>query len=336
MRLPEGRVLVGDATDQLRQLPAGSVDCVVTSPPYWALRNYEVAGQVGLEPSVHHWVDRLVAVMDEVARVLKPGGVVWLNLGDTYARTDRHGAPPKGLVLAPERLLLALTHRGWRVRNKVVWAKPNAVPSSVRDRLNTTWEPLYLLVRDGRYHFDLDAIRVPHRSRPSRTRQDRIARRRPVWAGPLAGDQAGLSLLKARGLVGHPLGKNPGDVWAVGTSSSRGGHHATFPQALIERPILATCPARICRSCGRPWQRQPVTRHLGRAAILGQLVPVCACGDGWQPGLVLDPFMGSGTTGVVAERLGRRWLGIELNPAFAAAGELRIRRARDVDGAEAA
>lgn len=313
-------VLVGDALERLRDLPAASIDVVVTSPPYFQLRNYQVQGQLGLESSVHDWVSNLAAVFDEVARVLNPTGSVWLNLGDSYARKPEHGAPPKGLVLAPERLLLALTERGWLVRNKVLWSKPNPMPASVGDRLTCTWEPLYFLVRGPRYFFDLDAIRVPHRSQrtpqhasvaPERTRP-------PAWSGPLAGSQDGLGRLKAQGLSGHPLGKNPGDVWNIATAGYRGAHFATFPEALVERPLLASCPARVCARCGQAWRREPVKRQLGHLALLGQLVPTCRCGAHARPGLVLDPFMGAGTVAVVAERLQRDWLGIELNPDFAA------------------
>jgi site-specific DNA-methyltransferase (adenine-specific) len=328
-------VLVGDAAARLRQLPTASVDCVVTSPPYFALRNYGMPGQIGLEASVHDWVAQLLPVLHELARVLKPEGVLWLNVGDSYARRQPHGAPPKGLVLAPERLLLALTRRGWIVRNKVVWAKPNPMPASAADRLACSWEPVYCLVRSRSYYFDLDAIRAPHRSRrrrgPSRhghPPQDPARGHPPEWAGPLAGDQSGLARLKAAGLPGHPLGKNPGDVWTLPTSTFRGGHHATFPEDLVAQPLLATCPQRVCTACGRAWRRNRAVRTLGHLAMVGELRPACTCGAGWRRGLVLDPFIGSGTTAVVAERLGRDWLGIELNPEFAAVAEARVAAAR--------
>ena len=333
--LPRNVVLVGDALDLLKELPSSSVDCVITSPPYFALRNYQVDGQIGLEPSVHAWVAHLVTVIDEIARVLKPEGSLWLNLGDSYSRHGRYGASAKSFLLAPERLLLALAKRGWIVRNKVVWAKPNPMPASVQDRLTASWEPMYFLVRSRRYFFDLDAIRVPHRSglRRSKRRQGPEPRRpRPAgpasWAGPLAGDQSGLGRLKASGLPGHPLGKNPGDVWMLPTSTFRGGHHATFPEALVERPLLATCPERVCVSCGHAWRWQRLVTSAGAVAIRGELRPACGCKPEWQPGLVLDPFLGSGTTAVAAERQGRHWLGVELNPDFAITAEDRIAAAR--------
>lgn len=327
-RLPRNRVLVGDAAGQLARLPAGSVDCVVTSPPYFALRNYGVEHQLGLETSVYEWVDGLVKVAEEVGRVLKPAGTLWLNLGDSYSRGNIHGAAPKGLVLAPERLLLALAQRGWLVRNKVVWAKPNPMPASVGDRLTCSWEPIFLLTRSRRYHFDLDAIRVPHSSGRAAAKRPVAPRRKPAaWAGPRAGTQSGLNRLHAAGLSGHPLGKNPGDVWRVPQDRHR-GHHASFPEALVEAPIKAGCPERVCARCGLAWERRRVAKTVGLLAVTGALRPNCVCRAEYRKGIVLDPFMGSGTVGAVATRLGRDWLGIELNPGFAAAALRRIKVVR--------
>lgn len=333
--LPTGRVLVGDALKRLRRLPDQSVDTIVTSPPYYLLRDYGLPEQLGLEDSVHAWVTQLGRVMAEVGRVLKPGGSVWLNLGDTYARQPRHGAEPKSLLLGPERLVIALLKNGWRLRNRVVWAKPNPMPTSVKDRLATTWEPVYLLVRDRHYYFDLDAIRVPAPqsmppSRPSgEGKYSAIGKPRPAWAGPVAGNNAGLERMKARGENSHPLGKNPGDVWTIPTGSYRGAHFATFPEALVHRPLLATCPERTCRGCGAPWRRSEAAKAIGELVLKGELRKSCPCPERlWQPGVVLDPFMGAGTVGVVAERLHRRWIGIEVNPTYAAQATARIDAAR--------
>jgi DNA modification methylase len=158
------RVIVSDVHGALAQLPDSSVDCVITSPPYYLLRDYGVPGQIGLEASVEGWVDELRLAMRGVARVLKPTGTVWLNLGDSYSRHHHYGAPAKSLLLGPERLALGLVEDGWTVRNRIAWGKPNPMPSSVSDRLNTTWEFVYFLTRQPKYYFDLDAIRVPHRS----------------------------------------------------------------------------------------------------------------------------------------------------------------------------
>lgn len=320
-----GRLLVGDAVTQLRTLPMSSVDCVITSPPYFLLRNYGHDDQIGLEATVEDWVAQLSAVMAEVARVLKPTGGVWLNLGDSFSRGDRYGAPSKSLLLGPERLLLALAEAGWIVRNKVIWAKPNPMPASVRDRLTCSWEPIYFLVRSSNYFFDLDVAREPHRWRQTarrRVKEGKYESSHPTWAGPLAGKNDGLLRARAEGRAGHPLGKNPGDVWNVSTATFNGAHFAVYPDRLIERPMKLSCPERVCRLCDRPWRREV------RRDRPGDLHPDCSCDVGWRPGVVLDPFMGSGTTAVVAERLGRRWIGVELNPTYADIARNRIRSAQ--------
>lgn len=325
------QLLVGDARDLLPTLAASSVDCVITSPPYFRLRNYGLRNQIGLEPNVDGWVMELTGVLRQLARVLKPTGSLWLNLGDTYSHHDRDGAGPKSLLLGPERLAIAMAEDGWVIRNKVIWAKTNPMPTSVRDRLSCTYEVIYFAVRSQHYHFDLDAIREPHRSHlkrgsPAAARRAATARR-PQWSGPLAGSNAGLDGLKARGLVGHPLGKNPGDVWTMPTTSQRGVHHAMFPLKLIRRPLLASCPERVCTACGMPWERAR-TRALGHLAVGGEMQARCDCASPTRPGLVLDPFIGAGTVAIAAEANNRDWLGIELNPEFARMAERRIEQAR--------
>ena len=153
------------------------------------------------------------------------------------------------------------------------------MPSSVTDRLNLTYEVIYFLVRSPHYYFDLDAIREPHRSQEPSGHNP--LGKAPAWAGPLAGTQDGLRRSRPPGQPGHPLGKNPGDVWRIATHGFRGAHFATFPEELVRRPVKASCP---------------------------------------PGGIVLDPFIGCGTTAVVAEELGRDWIGIELNPGLRRAG----------------
>jgi DNA modification methylase len=210
---------------------------------------------------------------------------------------------------------------GWIVRNKLVWHKPAPMPASVRDRFTCSWEPLYLLSRSRSYNFNLDAVRVPHKT-TARPRQGKPAKyggaSHPSWAGPLAGSNDGVDKVHAEGRVGHPLGRNPGDVMTIATAGFRGAHFATFPPRLIERPILAGCPERVCQRCTAGW-----------LSVDDQLEPACLCEAGWRPGRVLDPFMGAGTVALVAERHGRHWLGIELNPAYR---DLALERLRQ-DGA---
>lgn len=336
MSLVVNRIIVGDARTALDELPENSIDCAVTSPPYFKLRNYGRDEQIGLESSVDGWVDELRLVARGLARVLKPTGTFWLNLGDTYSRHARDGAEPKSLVLGPERLALALLADGWVLRNKIVWSKPNPMPTSVRDRLSSTWEVVYCFARSKSYFYDLDAIRVPHRSARS-TAVKRKSRQQPAWSvppqwrGPRAGSNSGLDRIKDSDLPGHPLGKNPGDVWIIPTAGYRGAHHAVYPEALVERVLKVGCPGQVCVSCGLPWRRERLQIVDGNA-VIGEMQPGCQCGPtaASRPGVVLDPFMGSGTTAVVAERHGRDWLGVELNPDFAAQAEQRIAGARSL------
>jgi site-specific DNA-methyltransferase (adenine-specific) len=355
--LVRNRVLVGDVRKRLADLPGDSVDCVITSPPYYQLRDYGVTDQIGLEPTVQGWVDELRLVLAGLVRVLKATGSLWLNVGDTYSRHEQFGAPRKSLLLGPEKLLLALAEDGWIVRNKIVWAKTKRMPNSVRDRLSNVHEVVYFLTRSPHYYFDLDAIRVPHTSIASSRRGGLYPPARdsaPLWRAKRGGN-SGLAALKARGQVGHPLGKNPGDVWEIATSTFSGPHFATFPPKLVERPLLATCPELICDTCGTPFRkarkpdrtaperdRRPQRRPRRTPVDLrrdqptphcGPLLPACKCAGSVHPGVVLDPFFGAGTVGLVAEQHGRDWIGIELNPRYATLAEQRLTDARARRGA---
>jgi DNA modification methylase len=262
-----GSALVqGDAHRILAALPSGIAQTVVTSPPYWSLRDYGIEGQLGLEPSVHEFVDALAELFDEVRRVLAPDGTLWLNIGDSYTSGNRgwrapdrknvaramgtrpptpEGLKPKDLIGVPWRLAFALQERGWYLRSDLVWNKPNAQPESVGDRPTRSHEYLFLLSRSERYRYDVDAVRGPN-------------------------------------------GRRLRSVWDLNTQASRdsAGHFATYPESLAERCIL-----------------------LGSGE-----------GD-----LVLDPFLGSGTTAVAAARLGRRFLGCELNLEYVEMAARRLR-----------
>lgn len=351
---PRNTILVGDALTRLRQLEQASIDCIITSPPYFRLRDYQHPGQLGLEPTIEQWVTNLLNVTDELARVLVPTGTLWLNLGDSYSTHQREGAPKKSLLMGPERLILGLLQHGWIVRNKIIWAKTNTIPSSVTDRLSCTHEVIYLLTRSPRYYFGLDDIRQPPKSRctrpdgrPSRPPRQPRAHTRPdlrplgnrhqsgmpaQWRGPNADTDRGLAAMKRHNISCHPLGKNPGDVWHLAASNYRGAHFATYPTHLVERMLLAGCPEQRCRACRSPHLR-PIHR-LGAHATRLALTPSCHCpptpgSPDSEKGIVLDPFLGSGTTAVVAEQHGRDWLGIELNPDFAEQAHARIHAARD-------
>jgi DNA modification methylase len=324
---------VGDARDVLAAMPDGSADCIVTSPPYWGKRDYGVAGQYGRESDPDTYINTLRAVFAEARRVLADDGTCWLNLGDSYsvgggAATGMHsylgphltahrvpGMRAKNLLGMPWRVAFALQEDGWILRNAIVWHKPNAMPESVRDRLNCRHELIFLLVRQPAYWFDLDPIRIPpaadahahprgtagrpgSRRPPSRRPHDA----RPPKYGPHTRQVAAAS--RYGGLRGdtshrraHPLGRNPGDVWAIPTRPYNGPHFAPYPIDLPLRCIAAGC---------RPG------------------------------GTVLDPFTGTGTTGLAALQLGRRFTGIELNPAFAALAAERLLHAatRQPDGSD--
>jgi DNA modification methylase len=326
-------ILIGDVRDRLTEIPDASVDTIVTSPPYWALRDYQHDDQLGAEHDVDAWADNLAAIAAELRRVIKPAGALWLNLGDSYSRHPHDGAAKKSLLLGPQRVAMRLTAQGWLLRNQVVWAKRNPMPSSVSDRLTNTHEFIYFFTRQPHYYFDLDAIRETPRGEIPK---QRIAKRPaahypPRSAVPALGNgttprvdlNQGLAAMKTNGQDAHPLGKNPGDTWELPTASYHGAHFATFPLDLVRRPVLATCPERICTDCGLPWRRAPQHLH-GRMLATGPLRPDCTCRAEWRPGIVLDPFLGSGTVAVAAEQHGRDWIGIELNPDYAALAEQRL------------
>jgi DNA modification methylase len=331
--LPRNRILIGDVRTRLAELPDSCVHTVITSPPYFGLRDYGHPDQLGAEATVDEWADAIAAVCQELGRVLRPDGALWLNLGDGYSRHPREGATRKGLLLGPERVAWRLTESGWLLRNKVIWAKRNPMPFSGTDRLSTTHEYIYFFTRQAHYHFDLGAIREPIAPETPHGAHRRIVRTHypPREAVPgLGGDTAprvdlnqGLANMKAAGREAHPLGKNPGDVWTLATASYHGAHFATFPLELVRRPLLATCPERACATCGAPWRRAEQAIH-GRMLPLGPLRPVCQCRTGWQPGVVLDPFIGAGTVALAAEQHERDWLGIELNPGYATLAEQRL------------
>ena len=328
-QLPRNTILQGDALTRLKELPTASIDCVITSPPYFQLRDYGIGGQIGHEPRVDGWVSALRDVFFELARILKPTGSVWLNVGDTYSRRGGDGSLAKSMLLGPERLLMALAQDGWIVRNKVIWDKVRTTPHPTSDRLTSAYEVVYYLVRSKTYHFDLEAIRDHHLP-------DTL--RRPFAHFPQLQDVPQELL----------LGKNPGDVWHIPPSLYSGAHFATFPPNLVRRPILASCPEKICVRCGRPWKRAvtqfyvpikraPDTRTDKRLMsypahdviyLAGKTEPRCLCGGETVPGVVLDPFFGSGPVGEVAKELGRDYIGIELNPEYIKLANERLARTK--------
>lgn len=310
------RILIGDVREQLRTLADESVDCVVTSPPYWGLRDYGVAGQLGMEKTYQEHCGVMVEVFRDVRRVLKAAGTLWLNYGDSYAtsvngrsaadtkaagnddRTFRdkpfstvQGAlKPKDLCGIPWRVAFALQEDGWWLRQDIIWSKPNPMPESIGDRCTKAHEYLFLLAKAERYYFDQDAIKEPSIYGDPRSptaaypgKNDYREGKRPIRESVKRGGFEGKTGDAAfRAITDFRIKRS---VWEVPTAAFSEAHFATFPPALIEPCILAGCP---------------------------------------KDGTVLDPFFGAGTTGLVSDRLGRNCIGIELNPAYAEIARKRI------------
>lgn len=293
---------LGDALEQLRHLPPESVYTCVTSPPYYNLRDYGAAGQIGNETSVEEYLQSLVSVFREVRRVLRADGTLWVNMGDSYAtrsgsqpptntrnscgHTAKHtprGYKYKDLIGVPWQLAFALRADGWYLRQDIIWNKSNCMPESVRDRCTKSHEYIFLLSKSERYYFDAAAISEPVISTKGNARTFRGG---GAYTGGRAHDNSAQVERESHGNRENQTGRrNKRDVWTVSTNGFRGAHFAVFPEKLIEPCILAGSP-------------------LG--------------------GTVLDPFAGSGTTGVVAKRLRRDFIGCEINPDYAQMAADRI------------
>jgi DNA modification methylase len=278
-------LLNADALHGLRQLRSQSVDSIVCSPPYFGQRDYGVDGQVGTEEKVEDYIDRLVMIFREARRVLKDEGTFWLNLGDKYIDGQLAGAP--------WRTAIALQNDGWLLRSDIIWHKPNAMPSSAKNRPTTDHEYVFLFSKTSKYFYDADAIREPHVtfSEKSRMRGGR-AHLKPGGTTPELGKNSGNQNLH-RGTTWdkmfHEKGRNKRTVWQVSLSKFREAHFAVFPEKLVEPCVLAGCPVQ---------------------------------------GTVLDPFFGSGTTGVVALRNNRHFVGIDLNADYC---KIALKRLKTVE-----
>lgn len=285
------KILLGDSLEVLKTLPSESVDCVVTSPPYWNLRDYGEQGQLGLEPNYQDYISKLCDIFDEVRRVLKNSGTCWVNLGDSYAGSGkgpergidkglefRHlgekvrpfvssEAQAKSLVQIPARFSVEMADRGWILRNEIIWHKPNCMPASVKDRFTVDFEKVFFFVKNQKYYFEQQKEAATYTD--SRANKGRIEYKN--------------RLTKCAVVVGEDRNKRA--VWRVATKAYRDAHFATYPAELIVPMIIAGCPV---------------------------------------GGIVLDPFMGSGTTAVVARDLCRDYLGIEINPEYIKLAEKRL------------
>lgn len=265
MRKSTYRILTGDAIEQLKMLPDRSVQCVVTSPPYYNLRDYGVPGQIGLEDTPQEYVARLVEVFREVRRVLRDDGTVFLNLGDSYAANrsyqvcdNKHvdagnnhsssappGLKPKDMIGIPWRVAFALQDDGWWLRSDIIWAKPNPMPESVTDRPTKSHEYIFLLTKSARYYWDQEAVREESVMRP----QNRNT------SGRGEKDEGYADHRKAPGMT-DPSGRNIRTVWNIATEPYSEAHFAVFPTEIPRRCIKAGTSERgCCPSCGAPWRR---------------------------------------------------------------------------------
>jgi DNA modification methylase len=298
----------GDCLEILKTFPSECIDMVITSPPYWGLRDYGVKGQLGREDTLEEYLEKLCEIFAEVKRVLKEEGSCWANLGDAYGGTrdkqnykdpkyknGRNGQSislskkytGKCLLQIPSRFALMMTDElGFILRNEIIWHKPNAMPESVKDRFTVDFEKLFFFVKNKKYYFEqqkeamvTEDINPPRGSKgvigqvnSGRRKQDLVGRN----------DYIGFN---DRYKPPVDLMRNKRSVWSISTRNYSGLHFAVYPEELIETPIKAGCP---------------------------------------KDGIVLDPFMGSGTTGVVAKKLGRNWIGIEINPEYVSIAQKRI------------
>ncbi|WP_439331222.1 DNA-methyltransferase [Lysinibacillus antri] len=308
------KIYQGHCLEVLKTMPSQSVNTVVTSPPYWGLRDYGVDGQIGLENSVEEYVVALVDVFREVKRILKDDGTLWLNLGDAYAGSgkgawsekdkQKHvyvpdpkgvetkinnvptGLKPKDLIGLPWRVAFALQADGWYLRQDIIWNKPNAMPESVTDRPTKSHEYLFLLSKNQKYFYDNELIKEPAiygtldvRGSEGAFGPSQKAKREDKPRGSFEGKYGNEAFRAIRDK------RNKRSVWTVSTKPLKEAHFATFPEDLIEPCILAGCPT---------------------------------------DGVVMDPFFGSGTTGLVALKHSRNFIGIELNEKYIEIAKKRL------------
>ena len=299
MHLETNIIHIGDNLFHLTNIPDNSVDMCVTSPPYYNLRDYKNSGQIGAENTVKDFVENLCKVFDEIHRILKPTGSCWVNIGDTYDK--------KRLLQVPSRFEIAMCDRGWHLRNEIIWSKPNPQPISSKDRFWGNHEKFFWFVKDVKnYYFNRDAILVPQAEISIRRMfsKNNMSKRKDFNATSKEGfaissDSQDKHYARMREEMGIDKefnyeeliksGKCPTrpefDTWNVPSVTYKGAHFAVYPPELIEKPILSCCP---------------------------------------EQGIVIDPFMGSGTTGEVAKLNNRRYIGLELNPEYAILANERI------------
>lgn len=293
------KILYGDALECLKNIPDSSVNMCVTSPPYYGLRDYGIDEQIGMEVSPVRYIEKLVCIFGEIRRILKNDGTLWVNIADSYAGSIKsriklsgnaeiakewQGIKSKDMLGIPWSLAFALRDDGWYLRSDIIWQKSNCMPESVKDRPTKSYEHIFLLSKSNHYYYDYEAIQEPV-TQGSIERAKRGVSDKGKYAKGIIGQNM-QALFMARPNTAERFMRNKRDVWTVSTNSYRiKGHFAVYPEKLIEPCILAGCPV---------------------------------------GGVVIDPFFGSGTTGAVAKKLGRDYIGIDINPEYCAMSENRI------------
>ena len=289
--------LHGDVLEKFKQIKDDSIDCIITSPPYFMVRDYGYEGSWGVEKNVNHYISRMRKFCSECLRVLKPSGSFWLNIADTYEDTS--------LLAVPEKIITSCLGMGFTLRNKIVWHKRNAMPTSVKNRFSNRYEMIYFFVKTKKYYFDLDQVREPRKTElksfnvrvrdteKSKFLQKATEKEKIKRQDGIIDPKTGMPKTNYRGFNNRYLknlpkkGKNPGDVWDITVKPLKKWYHpAIFPQDLIEKILKCACP---------------------------------------DDGIVLDPFMGSGTVAVVAKKMNKNFIGIEKNYEFVKIASQRVR-----------
>ncbi len=363
MGVSVNKILQGDALEVLKILKAQSVDCSISSPPYWGLRDYGVDGQLGLEADFDQYIGKLCDIYDEVRRVLKPSGTCFVNLGDSYSssggrgsggedsmgstsldyvrnqrRTGKVNLPVKSLCMIPYRFAIEMVNRGWILRNIVIWHKPNVMPSSADDRFTVDFEPIFLFSKSKNYFFEQQLEPLAEETM-----------KRNLY-GHSGGGPYALGRERSPGEFGDPAGRNKRCVWPIPTNSYAEAHFATYPEDLVIPMIKSGCPEFICVKCrksrkliveasggsvGEEWNEHEQYAAKGQSInssakggngykreVKG--LTDCGCGAGFEGGVVLDPFSGAGTTCMVAKKLNRKYIGIEINKEYIQMAQDRI------------
>jgi len=398
-------IVQGNCIDKIKELDDNSIDCVVSSPPYYGLRDYGVNGQFGLEKTYQEYLANTIKVFETFKPKLKDTATIWWNVGDSYntkpagnkdlkkssglpnkkenlhKRKDNiskvllKSLKEKDLLMIPNRVAIALQEAGWYIRSEIIWHKPNPMPESVRDRPTSCHEKIWLITKNKKYYYDADAIKEPLAS-SSLTRLNQDIKNQKGSARGNGGRKTNGNMkavfskknikgnFSKRGITRtteglnlktqlekiNPLGKNKRNVWTITTKPFKEAHFATFPPDLIEPCIKGGCPEKVCVKCGNPQikefyrkekynpgygnQHTPKGTHKKIGGVYQKwleenppeirLKASCDCNADFKSGVVLDPFAGAGTTGIVARSLNRTAILIELNPEYIEISKNRI------------